>query len=314
MRVGVTGAHGFVGRALCATLRARSWQVIAATRTQRASTDVVVDTIGPHTDWRPLLGPTHAPVDALIHLAAHVHVLHPKAHDETRYHAVNVEGTLALARQAARAGVRRFVFVSSIKVNGERTMPGCPFRADDAPQPEDAYGRSKWTAEQGLRELAASSAMEVVIVRPPLVYGPGVKGNFATLLRVLERGLPLPLAAVRHNRRSLVSVDNLADLLALCVTHPAAANQTFLVSDNEDLSTVALLTRLAQAMNRKPRLFHVPLWFLRLSTKLIGQPGLYDRLCGSLQVDITPTLQRLGWRPPLSVGEGLRKTAAAPRS
>jgi nucleoside-diphosphate-sugar epimerase len=222
---------------------------------------------------------------------------------------VNVEATAALARQAAGAGVRRFVFLSSIKVNGEFTEAGQPFTADDAPAPEDPYGVSKHEAEKLLRQIAAETGMEVVIIRPPLVYGPGVKANFAAMMRWLARGVPLPLAAVTDNRRSLVALDNLVDLIVTCLHHPAAANQTFLVSDGEDLSTAQLLKRMGAAMGQPARLFYLPPVVLKLGAALLNKPGIYQRLCGSLQLDIAKTRQLLGWSPPVSVDDGLRRAA-----
>jgi len=222
---------------------------------------------------------------------------------------VNVDGTLRLARQAAEAGVRRFVFVSSIKVNGEHSQPGHPFTADEIPAPGDPYGVSKCEAEAGLRALSQETGMEVVIIRPPLVYGPGVKANFLAMMRWLQRGVPLPLGGVTANRRSLVFLDNLVDLIVTCIDHPAAANQTFLVSDDEDLSTAALLRRMAAALGRPARLVPVPAGLIVFGAKLIGRPGIAQRLCGSLQVDIGKTKAFLGWAPPISVDEGLRRTA-----
>jgi UDP-glucose 4-epimerase len=222
------------------------------------------------------------------------------------YRLVNVEGTLNLARKAAATGVRRFVFVSSIKVNGEATQLGHPFNADEAPAPLDPYGVSKFEAERVLRALEAETGMEVVIVRPPLVYGPGVKANFASMVRWVERGVPLPLGAI-HNARSMVALDNLVDLLMLCIKHPAAAGQTFLVSDGEDVSTTELLRRTAQAMGKKPLLVPVPAAVLELGAALLGKRAVAQRLCGSLQVDIEKTRNLLNWTPPLTLDQGLRK-------
>jgi len=222
---------------------------------------------------------------------------------------VNVEGTLRLARQAAEAGVRRFVFVSSIKVNGEHSQPGHLFTADQIPAPDDPYGISKCEAEAGLRALSLETGMEVVIIRPPLVYGPGVKANFLAMMRWLQWGVPLPLGGLTENRRSLVFLDNLVDLIVICIDHPAAANQTFLVSDDEDLSTAALLRRMAAALGRPARLIPVPAGLITMGAKLISRPGIAQRLCESLQVDIGKTKALLGWSPPISVDEGLRRTA-----
>jgi UDP-glucose 4-epimerase len=220
-----------------------------------------------------------------------------------------VDGTLRLARLAVESSVKRFVFISSIKVNGEETSPGRPYSATDAPAPVDPYGISKDEAERGLRAIARETGLEVVVVRPVLVYGPGVKGNFRLLVRCLKRGLPLPLGAV-DNRRSLVALDNLVDLVVRCVSHPAAANQTFLVSDGEDMSTTALLRRTAAALGKPARLLPVPATILRAAAAVTGHREAARRLLGSLQVDITATCSRLDWSPPISVDEGLRRAVA----
>jgi len=239
-----------------------------------------------------------------------VHILNDKSSDPlAEFCRVNVEGTAALARQAAVAGVRRFVFLSSVKVNGEFTEAGQPFTADDVPAPEDPYGVSKHEAEQLLRQITVETDMEVVIIRPPLVYGPGVKANFESMMRWLARGVPLPLAAVTENRRSLVALDNLVDLIVTCLNHPAAANQTFLASDGEDLSIAELLKRMGAAMGHPARLFYLPPALLKLGAAVLNKPGIYQRLCGSLQLDITKTRQLLGWAPPVSVDAGLRRAA-----
>ena len=245
-----------------------------------------------------------------MHLAARVHVMNDKSPDPlAEFRRVNVEGTAALARQAAAEGVKRFVFLSSVKVNGEFTEAGQPFIANDVPAPEDPYGVSKHEAEQLLRQIAAETGMEVVIIRPPLVYGPGVKANFESMMRWLARGAPLPLAAVTQNRRSLVALDNLVDLIVSCLHHPAAANQTFLVSDGEDISTAELLKRMGAAMGKPARLFYVTPALLKLRASLLNRPGIYQRLCYSLQLDIAKTRQLLGWIPPVSLDEGLRRAA-----
>ena len=258
------------------------------------------------TDW----GLALQGVDAVVHCAARVHVMQDDATDPLHaYCEVNVNGTLKLASQAAQAGVRRFVFVSSIKVNGEFTEVGKPFTADDVSAPEDPYGISKHEAERLLRQIAAETGMEVVVIRPPLVYGPGVKANFESMMRWMARGVPLPLAGVTENRRSLVALDNLVDLIVTCLHHPAAANQTFLVSDGEDLSTAQLLKRMGAAMGQPARLFYLPPVVLKLGAALLNKPGIYQRLCGSLHLDIAKTRQLLGWTPPVSVDEGLRLAA-----
>lgn len=308
-RVLVTGANGFVGRALCAEAAAHGLSVSGTTRQSCQLLgnvkNYVVNSLDEGTNWQLAL----AGINAVVHLAARVHVMQDTASDPlAQFRRVNVEGTLNLARQAAAAGVGRFVFVSSIKVNGEATRPGYLFKADDAPAPLDAYGISKMEAEQGLRKIAAQTGMDVVIIRPPLVYGPGVKANFAAMMRWLRRGVPLPLGAI-DNRRSLVALDNLVDLILTCLTHSAAANQTFLVSDGEDVSTSALLRRMGEAMNRPARLVSVPTGLLKLAAALVGRRDMAQRLCGSLQVDIEKNHQLLGWRPPLTLNQGLKKAA-----
>ena len=309
LRVRVTGANGFVGRALCAEASVRGFVVGGVSRSAchlpGDTESLVVGSLDERTDWRAAL----TGADIVIHLAARVHVMQDTATDPlVEFRRVNVQGTLNLARQAAAAGVRRFVFISSIKVNGETTELDQPFTADDEPAPLDPYGISKMEAEQGLRKIAAGTGMEVVIIRPPLVYGPGVKANFLSMMRWLRRGVPLPLGAI-HNRRSMVALDNLVDLILTCIDHPAAANQTFLVSDGEDLSTTQLLQRLGRALGKPARLIPVPAMLLKVGAALVGKPAIAQRLCGSLQVDISKTQQLLGWTPPLSVDEGLKRAA-----
>jgi nucleoside-diphosphate-sugar epimerase len=225
------------------------------------------------------------------------------------FRSVNVEGTLRLARQAAEAGVRRFIFISSIGVNGGDTFAH-PFAAEDNVAPHTPYAISKHEAEVGLRALADNTKMEIVIIRPPLVYGPNAPGNFLSLMNWLMSGIPLPLGAVIENRRSFVFIDNLVDLIVTCLDHPAAANQTFLVSDGESLSTAALLRRMGEALGRPARLIQVPVPLLQMGAALLGKRDMAQRLCGSLEVDIGKTRELLGWTPPISVDEGLRRTAA----
>ena len=305
----VTGANGFVGRVLCAEVSARGAAVRGITRSvcdlPAGVNNLVIESFNASTDWRDGL----ADCEVVVHLAARVHVMQDVAINPlVEFRVVNVQVTLNLARQAAAAGVRRFVFVSSIKVNGESTHFGQPFTAGDVPAPLDAYGVSKMEAEQGLRELSVQTGMEVVIIRPPLVYGPGVKANFFTMMRWLQRGVPLPLGAI-YNQRSLVALDNLVDLIVTCMTHPAAVNQTFLVSDGEDVSTAELLRRMGQAMNRPACLIPIPAGWLERAASLIGKRDIALRLCGSLQVDIQETRQILGWKPPLTLDQGLKKAA-----
>jgi nucleoside-diphosphate-sugar epimerase len=248
--------------------------------------------------------------DVLVHLAARVHVMRDTAVDAlAAFRAVNVQGTLNLARQASASGVKRFVFISSVKVNGEATHKGRPFTAEDLAAPQDAYGISKMEAEQGLRQIAAETGLEVVIIRPTLVYGPGVKANFAALMRAVQRGYPLPLGAV-HNQRSLVALDNLVDFIITCITHPQAANQTFLVSDGQDLSTTELVRGMAQAAGVPARLLPVSVWALHAGASLLGKGDVVQRLCGNLQVDISKARSLLGWVPPVSLEEGLRRAMA----
>jgi UDP-glucose 4-epimerase len=259
------------------------------------------------TDWSRAL----AGVDTIVHAAARVHVMRDRSADPlAEFRRVNVAGTLALARQAATAGVRRLVFVSSIKVNGEETPRDRPFTATDRPEPGDPYGVSKLEAEQALSALANATGLELVIVRPPLVYGPGVKANFFAMMKWLRRGVPLPFGAI-HNRRSLIGIDNLVDLLLRCVAHPAAAGRTLLVSDGEDLSTTELLRRLGFALGTPARLIPIPSGALDFTARALGGAALARRLCGSLCVDIAATRQALDWSPPVTLDEGLRRAAEA---
>lgn len=302
----VTGANGFVGGAVCAALRQTGALVrpICRSRSGDDPDQIPVGLIGPDTDWSTLL----SDVDSIVHCAARVHQMIDKSLDPLQaFREVNTFGTLNLAHQAARSGIRRFVFVSSIKVSGDATVAGRPFHADGVAIPDGHYGQSKMEAEIGLRKIAAATGMECVIVRPPLVYGPGVRANFAQMMRWIAKGVPLPLGAVTGNRRSLVGRDNLVDLLLRCLAHPGAANQTFLASDNEDLSTTSLLRRLGVAIGRPARLVSVPANLLALGLKLAGKQGIASRLLGNLQVDISKTKDLLDWHPPISVDEGLRR-------
>ncbi len=312
--IAVTGATGFVGRTLlkrCVALAPpdRPGSGVLAIARQSPTNKVVgaryaqVCIWSDNTDWQTVLADT----DVLVHAAARVHVMADTAADPlAEFRRVNVLATLHLAREAATAGVKRFVFISSVKVNGEMTPPGQPFTADDIPAPLDPYGVSKMEAEQGLRQMATETGMEVVIIRPPLVYGPGVKANFAALLRAVQRGWPLPLGAI-HNQRSLVALDNLVDFIVTCMTHPKAANQTFLVSDGQDLSTTELVRGMARAAGVSARLLPVPVWALQAGAALLGKGDAVQRLCGNLQVDISKARQLLGWVPPVSVDEGLSR-------
>jgi nucleoside-diphosphate-sugar epimerase len=266
---------------------------------------VSVGDIASDTDWRSAV----RGVDAVVHTAARVHVMRDTDADPSAaFRRVNVYATLRLAKQAAEAGVKRFIFLSSIKVNGEETLPGAPFRADDVPDALGPYAASKLEAEKELRRLSTSSEMQVVIIRPPLVYGPGVKANFRSMMTWLRRGVPLPFGALTMNRRSLVALDNLVDLIVTCIAHPNAGNETFLVSDGEDLSTADLLIRLGAALQHPARLISLPAPLVALAARPLGRE-VARRLLASLQVDIAKTRDLLGWVPPMGVDEGLRRTA-----
>jgi UDP-glucose 4-epimerase len=306
VRVLVTGATGFIGGAAVRRLLADGDAVVASTRRGDvafpASVAVAnIGALGHDTDWRPALGA----VDAIVHAAARVHVLRDTAADPlAEFRRANVEGTVALARQAIAAGVKRFIFISTIKVNGESTDGRAAYRASDPAAAVDPYGVSKHEAEEALRRLAAGSNLELVIIRPVLVYGPGVKGNFRTMLRGLRAGVPLPLASIR-NRRSLMAVENLVDLIAVCLRHPEAAGRTFLASDDEDLSTPQLFARVSVLLGRRPRLFPLPMPALRALGRAVGADDVMQRLCGSLQVDVSETRQILGWQPPRRPNDAL---------
>ena len=307
----VTGANGFVGSGLLRRLsRDAQYEVVAAVRgDKRLATQVSrvhsVGDIGPISDWSEAL----ESVETVVHAAARVHVMHGATHvQDNSFHVVNVLGTLRLAHQAAQAGVRRFVFVSSIKVNGETTAPNRPFTAYGTPAPLDPYGISKMDAERLLLDLCASTGMDCTIIRPPLVYGPNVDANFRTLMRWVRCGIPLPLARI-DNRRSFVALENLVDLIVVCLRHPAATNQIFLVSDDEDVSTPQLVRLIAAALGRPPRLFSLPPEILRWGGNMFGMSDITSRLCESLQIDIAKTRQMLGWSPPVAIAQGLRVTA-----
>lgn len=305
-KVFLTGGSGFLGGSLLQRLLADGVCVTAAVRGSGASLAIPTYRFTQLSDkqvWSDGLS-NH---DVLLHCAARVHIMDdPSADPLTEFRRVNVEGTLNLARQAAAAGVQRFIFISSIKVNGEETAPGDAFTASDVPAPQDPYGLSKFEAEEGLRSLAQQTGMEVVIIRPPLVYGPSVKGNFVSMIKLVQKGLPLPLGAI-HNKRSLVGIDNLVDLIIRCIDHPAAANQTFLASDGVDLSTTELLRSVVKAMGKPSRLVPVPASLLQTGAGLLGKKAMAQRLLGSLQVDISKTREVLGWEPPYTVEEGLRR-------
>ncbi len=310
MKILATGASGFVGQALCSALIERGYEVRGAVRQEAAvlppgMEKTVVGPMDGNTDWSDAL----RGIDCVIHLAARVHVMHEKSSDPlTEFRKVNVEGTVRLAEAAAAAGVKRLVYVSSIKVNGEATFER-PFSESDAPNPPDPYGVSKWEAEMALQKISAETGLEIVIVRPPLVYGPGVGGNFARMLGWIEKGIPLPLGSVR-NRRSMIYVENLADALIHCATRPEAANETFLVSDAKPVSTPELVRILSEKMGVKPAIFPLPLALLAMLGKLAGKSAEVERLTGSLEIDSSRIRKMLGWNPPHAMADGMAETAA----
>jgi UDP-glucose 4-epimerase len=308
MKVLVTGASGFVGSALCGHLVERGLTTMGVVRHFPANPVPGVDYqivsgLNKSKLWKEIL----VGMDVVVHCAARAHVMTDSEVDPLAvFREVNVEGTRCLAEQAASYGIKRFIYISSIKVNGEGTGEQ-PLKADDIPAPEDAYGISKWEAEQVLQKIACNSKLEIVIIRPPLVYGPEVRANFLKLMRLVKSGLPLPLGAIR-NSRSFVALDNLVDLILTCLQHPAAIDQTFLVSDGDDLSTPELLRRTAKAFGKSPRLIPIPVLLLKATALLLGKKDFYQRLCGSLQIDIGKAKQLLGWTPKVSVDAALLKT------
>ena len=302
----VTGGTGFIGRAVLTRLTEDGTQARSSARhPPKLSMEIQGPSLGPAAEWRPTL----EGMATVIHTAARAHVLKEKADAPVQiFRELNSAGTLQLARQAAEVGVKRFLFLSSIGVNGTQSIK--PFTESDVPLPVEPYAVSKLEAEQGLMELSRETGMEVVIIRPPLVYGPSAPGNFGKLANAVRRGIPLPLGAVTQNRRTLVGLDNLVDLIVTCAYHPAAANQAFLAGDDEDLSTADLLRRMAKAFGVSPRLLPVPVPVLKAMARAAGKSGMVERLCGSLQVDITKAREVLGWKPPLTVDEGLARVAA----
>ncbi len=305
----ITGADGFIGSALRRRLKADGVALRAALRRNICkSTALDEDTcevgeIGPKTDWSLAL----KGVDVVVHLAARAHIMRDTASDPlAEFRKVNVEGAERLARQAVSAGVRRIVFLSSVKVNGEESPVS--YKENDIPDPRDPYGQSKLEAEQALRKIETETGMEVIIIRPPLVYGPGVKANFLSLLKIVQRGIPLPLASVT-NKRNLIYIGNLVDAIAACSTHTAAAGKTYLVSDGEDVSTPELIRRTAAALGVPARIFPFPVSLLRMAGRLTGKADTIERLVGSLTVDSSKIRQELGWKPPFTMEQGLAETA-----
>jgi nucleoside-diphosphate-sugar epimerase len=304
----VTGGQGFVGKALAAGALSNGFAVRVSSRQELVAAEAgfeysQVDDLGPATDWLDAL----QGVNTVVHCAGRAHVVIDTAVDPlSAFLTVNTEGTLNLALQAVESRVNRFVFVSSVGVNGSHTVPGNPFHEADKPNPHNAYALSKWKAEQGLLRIAEETGLEVVIIRPPLVYGCNAPGNFGSLMRAVQCGWPLPLGAV-HNQRSMVALDNLVDFIVACIAHPQAANQTFLVSDGHDLSTTELVQGMARAAGVSARLLPVPVWALQAGATLLGKGDVVQRLCSNLQMDISKARSLLGWVPPVSVDEGLRR-------
>lgn len=308
MKVLVTGGTGFVGKAVIPALVHAGHGIRIAVRNGRdlqGYETVTVGDIGPLTDW----GPALKGIDAVVHLAARAHVMHDHADGSEESRRTNALGTLRLARSAAEAGASRFVFLSTVKVNGEATTDR-PFHADDPPNPIDPYGRSKHDAEVGLRQIAG---LDAVIIRPPLVHGPGAKGNLARFCRLAVSGLPVPFGSI-HNRRDLVAVANLASLVERCLTHPAAPGEVFLVSDGEPLSTPQLYRLICDALGRPARIYGIPIGVMRALARPVGMSGEVDRLIQSLEVDITKTRELLDWNPPVGAAAGIAKMARAFRT
>lgn len=310
MKLLVTGSTGFVGQALISQLmNFTNYKVYAAVRKivtifPAEVVQIKFEGLSPITDWcNHLEG-----VGCVIHTAAHVHVM-PMAFTNhlNDFRDINAKATLNLATQAVASGVNRFIYLSSIKVNGEVTLPGCPFTAIGTFVPTDPYALSKHEAEEGLLRLAKETNMEIVIIRPPLVYGEGVKANFLSMMKWVHRGTPLPLGAI-HNRRSLVAMDNLVSFIIHCIEHPKAANEIFLISDGEDVTTTMLLQKVAKAFGKKALLLPVPVNLMRLVAKLLGKGDVADRLFGSLQVDSSKAHNLLGWQPVITMDEQLKKT------
>lgn len=311
MDILVTGATGFIGSELVARLLEETTAHLRlAVRTdpthfeQHRVKAARIDSLAETTDWTQLV----SNCDVVIHTAARVHIMNESGDALNAYRQVNVEGTLHLARQAAAAGVKRFIFISSIKVNGEETSKDHKYRPDDPAKPMDPYALSKFEAEEGLMAIGKNSGMEIVIIRPPLVYGPGVKGNFQRMMKWLQRGVPLPLGLI-NNKRSLVSVNNVVDLIITCITHPRAANQIFLVSDGCDVSTTDLLRKMAYAMDKPARLLPLPVWMLMWTARVMGEQQAVQRLCGSLQLDISKTCELLDWKPKHRMDDILKATS-----
>ncbi|WP_313492716.1 hybrid nucleoside-diphosphate sugar epimerase/sugar transferase [Psychrobacter faecalis] len=311
MNILVTGANGFVGQSLVNNLLNNTkYKVVAGVRKTPAKKVNCEYRLINNLEDKPILTDFFKDIDVVIHSAARVHIMDDKSADPlTEFRKVNVEGTLNLARQAIKAGVKRFIFISSIKVNGEGTELGKPYTEDSKPNPIDPYGISKYEAEQGLLTLAETTSLEVVIIRPTLVYGENVKGNFHSLMKWTYKGVPLPIGGIKHNLRSLVSLDNLVDFIITCIEHKDAKNEVFLVSDDDDISTAGLLEEISQGLGVKNQAVNIPAKFINTAASAIGKSGVAQRLSGSLQVDISKAKTLLGWRPKYSTSESIRKTA-----
>ncbi|MEL4254253.1 SDR family oxidoreductase [Shewanella xiamenensis] len=306
----ITGYSGFVGSALLPHLSKSSLVLIG--RQDVASSYKYDNFYLKKLNSSEQFGDCLDGVSVIVHCAARVHIMNDKDKDPNlAFKEVNTLGTLNLARQAAAAGVKRFIFISSIKVNGESTSVYTPFRFNDDCHPQDPYGVSKSEAEIELKKLTAETDMEVVIIRPTLVYGPGVKANFASLMNLVSKGIPLPFGCITQNKRSLVSVTNLVDLIITCIDHPKAANQVFLVSDDHDVSTAEMVHEMAKALDKPSIQLPIPIWCYKLAGKLFNKSDVVDRLTGSLQVDISHTKETLGWKPPQTLQEGFKQTAQA---
>ena len=304
----ITGGTGFIGKPLIKSLLKEKFDVVAVYRGDKKDQieSKFVGAIDSNTDWSGKLNG----IDCIVHCAARVHGMNDTVEDPLEaFRNVNVHGTLTFAKAAAKFGVKRFIFVSSIKVNGESTTDRLPYKNSDVPSPEDPYGVSKAEAEEGLKLIADETGMKVVIIRPPLVYGPGVKANFDAMLKLISKGVPLPFRCIKHNKRSMVYVENLINLIIECINNPNAANQTFLISDDDDLSTKAFVKGLSNGLGKSGLMLPVPNVFFAIAGKLLGKSGVIDRLCGSLQVDISHTKDTLNWQPPYTVEQGFAATA-----
>ena len=309
MKVLVTGSTGFVGSRVVELSEEREWDVVPVVRkaSQIQPNSFIASSIDTSTDWSG----SFEGVECVVHCAARVHQMSETEQDALiAYRDINTLGTLNLAKQAAEAGVKRFVFVSSIKVNGEFSEPNLPFEPNLKNTPQDPYGLSKYEAEVELAKLSKETGLEVVIIRPPLVYGPGVKANFLSMMRLIDKGLPLPFGAIK-NQRSLVYLDNLSDLIITCCEHPSAPGYTFLASDDQDVSTTQLMQTIAHAMGKSPRLIPIPMSWIQAGSSVLNKQHIAQRICGNLQVEIGLTKEILGWNPPVSFEQGIKRTVEA---